>query len=60
MKITLKKFAVHAWSTVLGAFVLAALLAAPVLGTVGILVLICWLIGRPLMAKIQGGVGLDI
>jgi hypothetical protein len=60
MKSRAKKLIVHLWSTLLGAFVLAALLAAPVLGTVGILVLICWLIGRPLMAKIQGGFGLDM
>jgi hypothetical protein len=44
----------------IGAFVLGVLLAAPELGRVAILVLICWLIGRPLVAKIQGGFGLDM
>jgi hypothetical protein len=60
VKITRKKFVVHAWSTMLGAIVLGVLLAAPELGRVAILVLICWLIGRPLVAKIQGGFGLDM
>jgi hypothetical protein len=56
----MKKITIHLWSTVLGAFVLAALLTLPVIGMVVILMAICWLIGRPLLARIQGRFGLDM
>lgn len=49
----IRKLIINAWSTLIGFLIFGACLVLPVIGWVILSVLICWCLGRPVVAFVE-------